>query len=229
MHPTGSAMAEDDYERAYMSQGEVLYRHRAMPSRTFHLVMLAALLLPLLIMSIVAMAPAVSPLMLLCAIPSMLVTAAMWLLFSVLRVAVTKDQVHVQYGLFGPTIPLRAISSCEAVSYDWKKYGGFGIRRARDGSMAYNLMGDGGRAVRLAWTDPRGKEQVTLLSATDPDTFVAAVQRARAATGTGARVSAPKPPVADDPAVLEAERELEAELEAERTGSCRARSPGRRG
>lgn len=40
-----------------------------------------------------------------------------WLLFSVLRVTVTKKNVVVQYGLFGPTIPVDAVVSHEEIDH----------------------------------------------------------------------------------------------------------------
>ncbi len=42
-----------------------------------------------------------------------------WLLFAVLRVTVTKEHVVVQYGVFGPKIPIDAITSAEEIDYDW--------------------------------------------------------------------------------------------------------------
>ena len=55
-------------------------------------------------------------------------SCCLWALFSVLRISVSRDEVYVQYGLFGPRIAVRDIERCEAVDYDWKKYGGWGIR-----------------------------------------------------------------------------------------------------
>ena len=54
--------------------------------------------------------------------------------------------VKIQFGLFGPTIPMEAIVNAEAISYDWKKFGGWGIGYSR-GEWMYNVPGDGGRAV----------------------------------------------------------------------------------
>ncbi len=215
---------EDDYEREYMTEGEVLYRHRAMPSRGFHLVMLLSMLLPVAIIAATSLAPNTPWFLPFFVLPSWLVLIPAWLLFSVLRIAVTKEHVHIQYGLFGPKIPVSAISACEAVTYDWKKYGGFGIRKAFDGSTAYNLMGDEGRAVRITWKDENGKQQITLMSAKDPDALAAAVARARGAAvakpRAAARIAAPvsKERAA---ALAEAEAELEAELEAERAEEAR--------
>lgn len=209
---------EDDYERTYMTEGEVLYRHRAMPSRGFHLMMVLTMLFPVAILAFASLAPDAPWFLPFFVLPSWLILLPTWLLFSVLRVAVTKEHVHIQYGLFGPKIPVSAITSCEAVTYDWKKYGGFGIRRGLDGSTAYNLMGDDGRAVRIGWNDEKGKPQITLMSAKDPDALTAAITSARAtgvAKPKAARIASPVSKERADE-LAEAEAQLEAELEAER-------------
>ncbi len=108
--------------------------------------------------------------------------------FSTLRTMVTRRFVHIQYGLFGPKIPIEDFISADVVDYDWKKYGGFGIRYSiRDGSMAYNMMGDQGRAVKLVYR-AKGKETVLLVSADDPERLCAAIAEARA-TSTSAPAS----------------------------------------
>jgi hypothetical protein len=87
----------------------------------------------------------------------------------------------VQYGLFGPRIPVRDIERCEAIDYDWKQYGGWGIRYGRDGSVAYNMMGDGGRAVKIVHRSAKGKSKTVLVASRDPERLAAAIQQARAA------------------------------------------------
>jgi hypothetical protein len=167
-----AARAPDAYESKYMAgEGGALYFDKIAAPRSFHLL----LLLPLLVVigSVVAShAPFFVPLI--SAIPLLLV----WMLFSVLRISVTRKAVHVQYGLFGPTIPVDAITACEAVDYDFQQYGGWGIRYGRDGSVAYNMMGDGGRAVRIAYTKG-GKSKTVLLASRDPERLAAAIQERR--------------------------------------------------
>jgi hypothetical protein len=207
----------DEYEEKFMSEGGLVYQTKSRAPLGFHLLVAAPALFSLLILGFVSMQPGVPATTLLAAIPTFLILLPIWLLFSVLRATVTRRHVHIQYGLFGPKIPLEAILGCEAVTYDWKKYGGWGIRRARDGSWAYNMMGDQGRAVRIQWRDSGGKTVTTLLSSPDPDGFVRAVAKARAAA------EPPKVRVAtgaSEVELREAERELEAELEAEKHRSA---------
>lgn len=169
----------DDYENQYMGGGAILYQSKAKAPLSFHLLMLLPAIMTSLALSLATLDPKAPSWIPLLILPSLLVTLPLWLLFSVLRVTVTSAHVHIQYGLFGPKIPLESISACEGVAYDWKKYGGFGIRRGADGSHLYNMMGDQGRAVKLTWTDEKGKVTTTLCSASDPEAFVRAVNKAK--------------------------------------------------
>lgn len=173
------APAPDPYVAKYMSgPGGALYFAKLTAPRFFH----AIFLLPLLVSvgsALVAHAPLFVPL--LSVIPLFLV----WILFSALRISVTAKEVHVQYGLFGPRIPVEAIESCEPCDYDWKQYGGWGIRYGRDGSVAYNMLGDGGRAVRITYKKGT-KTQKLLLAAKDPEVLATAILQARAMALGGA-------------------------------------------
>ncbi len=209
----------DDYEDKYMGGGAILYQTKAKAPWSFHLLMLSPLLVSSIILGISSLAPNAPAWLPLMILPTLLVIAPLWLLFSVLRATVTTTHVHIQYGLFGPKIPLEKISVCEGVAYDWKKYGGFGIRRGADGSHAYNMMGDQGRAVKITWTDESGHPVTTLVSASDPDAFVAAVRKA---SGAGAK---PKLRVPGERAAAKGLSEAEvlaaqAELDAEFSGDA---------
>jgi len=212
----------DGYEQKYMTDGApVLARQKARASNA----MLALLALP----SIIALITV--PILLATKAPQSAIAPAiafffgffLMMLFAVLRITVSATHVHVQYGLWGPKIPTAAIEKVEAVHYDWKEYGGFGIRRGGDGSWAYNMMGDQGRAVRIVWRDAKGRESITLISAPDPDALVKAIEKARAGASPSAsakkRVDArPKPTAAE---LAEAEAELEAELAPDAPASAK--------
>ena len=171
----------DTFEKTYMTDGEVLFRHRAVaPAKMFALLLLPGVVC-LLLLLLAGMGggrpPPMGVTVLLIVAPLLSVLVA--LISAVLRVAVTREHVHVQYGLWGPTIPMRAIARCEAVTYDWRKFGGWGARRARDGTRAFNMMGDQGRAVAITYRDERGAEQKVLISASQPAELVEAIERAR--------------------------------------------------
>ena len=204
------APAPDPYEAQYMSGPDgALYFAKMTAPRFFHLLFL----LPLLVSTgaaLLAHAPLLVPII--SAVPLFFV----WIFFSTLRISVTSKEVYVQYGLQGPRIPIDAIVSCEACDYDWKRYGGWGIRHGRDGSVAYNMLGDGGRAVRIIYKKGT-KTKTVLLSARDPERFATAVQQARATALGGGAI--PRFEDVADPlrfeALADAEgRECEAEEEA---------------
>lgn len=168
----------DLYERKFMpGQGVVLYRDKARAGWPLYAIFG---------LSTLAMlgSAAASGAWLTVALVLPLV-ALLCLLFSVLRVTVSEGSVKVQYGLFGPEIPIAAIESAEATRYDWKRFGGWGIRRGRGGEWIYNMPGDGGNAARIVWRDGRGKRRVTLIGSKRAETLAAAVQRARTALPAG--------------------------------------------
>lgn len=168
----------DPYERQYMKgEGAVLHRDRMVAGKVFNLFLLAvgsvSIGVPLL-----AGAPWVTTLL------SASILAMVWLFFGVLRTTVSERSVNVQYGLIGPRIPVQAITALEVVDYDWTQYGGWGIRRGPEGWM-YNMMGDGGRAVRIEWTDAKGRSKVTFVGTRGADRLGEAIERARATLPPG--------------------------------------------
>ena len=212
----------DDYERRYMSgDGDVIHRAKMKAPGWFFLLFLIPIVIECVVFGTLAFTVPHFPKGMLL-VPALVVPflALMAILFSVLRVTVSRKIVHVQYGLFGPKIPIDAIESADVVAYDWKKYGGWGIRRGRDGSWAYNMVGDSGRAVKVVWKEPNGKVTTHLLVASDPDALAGAIARARigearnAGAGARMRVEAEVEKHADD-LIAEAEREA---AEIERAG-----------
>lgn len=107
-----------------------------------------------------------------------------WLAMSTLRVTVTSKNLHVQYGLWGPSIPLESIEHCEAEHYSVWKYGGYGIRYSiTEKAWCYNMLGDKGQAVRIHWRDDTGKLRRTLVASENHAALAAAINKARAAVG----------------------------------------------
>lgn len=169
-----SARSPDAYEAKYMKgQGMVLHRAKERAPKALQ----ALMLLPALsaLPSLAAGFAVGVPIFLF----SLVLSVVLWGLFSVLRVTVSEGQVNVQYGLFGPTIPVAQIESAEATTYDWKKFGGWGIRRSLDGEWIYNMPGDKGRAVRIVWRDTKGNRKVTLVGSKTPQELAQAIAQAR--------------------------------------------------
>ncbi|HET6584176.1 MAG TPA: hypothetical protein VFG69_12025 [Nannocystaceae bacterium] len=160
----------DAYERKYMAgQGMVLYRGKRPAPKWLQLATGS--------MAIVGLVMLFTPSWItgLVFVPLGII---LWALFAVLRFTVSEGAVTVQYGLFGPTIPTAAIESAEAIDYDWKKFGGWGIRYSIDGEWMYNMPGDHGRAVRIVWRDERGRRCVTNIGTPRPEPAVAAIEQA---------------------------------------------------
>lgn len=173
----------DPYEAEYMaSEGTMLYRDKSRAPWPLHAIFG--------VLSVFALASAfTAPGAWLGTAISLPLLLVMWLLFSVLRVSVSEHHVNVQYGLFGPKIPISAIESAEDLEYDWKSFGGWGIRVNRKGEWMYNMPGDGGRAVRIAWRDAKGRSRVT---------YVGSLQSAQLARQiTHARALGPAPSIAE--------------------------------
>lgn len=171
--PVEAGRTPDLYERKYMpGEGVVLYRDKRRAPWQLQ-ALFAASGLSVLIATIAsgqlwALAIGLPPLLI------------VWLLFAVLRVTISEGHVNVQYGLFGPKIPISAIEKVEAISYDWKTYGGWGIRYAGHREWMYNMPGDGGRAVRITWRDARGT-RITAVGNRHAETLVSAIRQAQTA------------------------------------------------
>jgi hypothetical protein len=65
-----------------------------------------------------------------------------------LRIQVLGDELVLTYfPLWRRRIPLARIRAAEVVPYDWKRYGGWGLRIGLDGSISYSVWEK--QAVRL--------------------------------------------------------------------------------
>lgn len=119
-------------------------------------------------------------------IPLALVT----LLLSHLRVVVTDDAVHVQYGLWGPTIAVETITRCEVKPYEPMRFGGWGFKRSFDGTMAYSVPGGEGECVALEITDG-AKTRKVVITTPNAAAVALAIEEARARKlGSGVRIDA---------------------------------------
>jgi hypothetical protein len=197
-------MAGDGYESRFMAGGGAPLARDKFVSRSMLAILLgitAALVVGGIAFAIAAI-PAAAAIWLGLSVPYTI----MAVVFSVVRTTVTAEEIHVQYGLWGPRVPIDAITHCEAVDYDWKKYGGWGIRMGAGGVWAYAPTGTR-RAVLLHYRDG-GKDKKVVFAAEDADNLVRVIERAR---GGGARVAA----VAELDALAEAELAEAALPEAE--------------
>jgi hypothetical protein len=173
--PVDARVVADEYERDYMrGEGMVLYRDKTRSPWQLHAIIgtVATMMIASAIFAPGGWIGAAVGLPLLTLI---------WLLFSVLRVTVSQGHVNIQLGLFGPKIPIPAIESAEPLAYDWKQFGGWGIRLNRQGEWMYNLPGDGGRAVKIVWRDRKGRRKVTYVASREAEQVAHAIAQAQAA------------------------------------------------
>lgn len=165
----------DAYESEYMrGEGTILYRDKTRSPWQLHAI--CGTVAAVLIATAIAI-----PAAWISTAFSLFVIGVVWLLFSVLRVTVSEGHVNIQLGLFGPKIPIGAIESVEATDYDWKQFGGWGIRLNSKGEWMYNLPGDGGKAVRIVWRNRKGRRKVTYVASREHLQLAATIERARAA------------------------------------------------
>jgi hypothetical protein len=180
----------DAYERKYMSgQGAVLYRGKRPAPAWMQLLLGSAALggLAALFAGQWAAAALLIPM-----------GFVLWALFSVLRFTVSEGAVSIQYGLFGPTIPIRAIERAEALDYSAMRFGGWGIR-GMGREVMYNMPGDHGRALKITWRDAGGEPRTTWVGTPDPESAIAAISKALRALPPAERPAALSSGSDDDP------------------------------
>ncbi|MDO9019202.1 MAG: hypothetical protein Q8S73_11630 [Deltaproteobacteria bacterium] len=173
--------ARDEYTAQYMEGGRArIVTKQRMPGWFFGLMALAALavlgsgLAGGSIASLVGLIP----------------LAFATLLLSHLRVVVTDDAVHVQYGLWGPTIAVESITRCEVKPYEALRFGGWGFKRSLDGTMAYSVPGGEGECVALEIADG-AKTRKVVITTPNAAAVALAIEEARARKlGSGVRIDA---------------------------------------
>jgi len=112
------------------------------------------------------------------------------LVLSHLRVVVTDDALHVQYGLWGPTIAVENITRCEVTTYNPLRFGGWGFRLALDGTRAYSVPGGEGECIALEVTEG-SKTRKVVITTPDAAAVALAIEEARARKlGSGVRIDA---------------------------------------
>lgn len=176
----------DAFEQRYMVGGaQVLAIHRGRPGLGYHALIAFAAVAIALKAATVASAGI-----------GLVLLALAWITFAIMRVTVTPSHLDVKYGPFGPHIPIAAITAIEATRYHWSSWGGWGIRRKLGtGEVLYAMPGDGGNAIRVAWTDAKGHTHRAVVGVRTPSEIVEAVEAVRArarAVATGEEATRPQ-------------------------------------
>jgi len=100
-----------------------------------------------------------------------LVTLVVVTNFRYLTIVVTDESVRFRFGIFGTSLPLETLQGCEVKQYQWLPYGGWGLRMATGGRMAYSILGVP-RGVEITATR-KGKQHRYFVSSARPETLAA--------------------------------------------------------
>jgi hypothetical protein len=104
-----------------------------------------------------------------------LVTLVVVTNFRYLTIVVTDESVRFSFGIFGTSLPLETLQDCELKRYQWLPYGGWGLRMATGGRMAYSVLGVP-RGVEITATR-KGKLRRYFVSSARPEALAAALGR----------------------------------------------------
>ena len=178
----GKTEAQDDFEAQMASGRTILHRQKLASPRIFHPLMFIAFLAALFILGPNAIAEGTLQAWL--GLGWILgVVSFIWSMFYALRTTVTPEKVNIKFGLLGPSIPIDKIVHCEAEEYWALKYGGYGVRYAPwNGTWAFNMLGDKGKAVRIHYKTLFGVRKV-VVSSLHPNVLADAINQARVAKG----------------------------------------------
>jgi hypothetical protein len=102
-----------------------------------------------------------------------LVTLTVVVNFRYLTTEVTDERARFRFGIFGTSLPLEAVRSCEVKRYRWLTYGGWGLRMASGGRMAYSVLGVP-RGVEIK-AERQGKVRRYFVSSARPEALAAAL------------------------------------------------------
>lgn len=174
----------DEYEAEYMGDFEVVHREKISYPKPFFWIVGALLTLGVAAQIGLMASSGVALPVLLLPLFAFVLAAFVIAMMATLRVTVTSEKVAVQYGIFGPQIPIDSIVQCEAENYSLMKYGGYGIRFSPiDGSWAFNMLGDKGKAVRIHYKKKSGGIRKILIASQNHHLLADAINRQRLALG----------------------------------------------
>lgn len=97
------------------------------------------------------------------------------LTFRRLKTVVEDDRVTFGFGVFGQSLPLESIRSCEVKKYNPLLFGGWGIRLSWGGRRAYSMLG-APRGVEITVARDT-KVRRYFVSSTQPELLASALSR----------------------------------------------------
>lgn len=188
----------DDYEKAFMGADGALFSERIQNKRVWWM-MGAGSVGALMAGMAGAGGPSILPLLAGLAFVT-LYCGSLALFFMYVRTAVTREHLHIQIGMFGPKIPIAAITSAKRVE-----------RQA----FVRSYAGVGKELVAVAWNDGSRVRNI-VLGTNDAAGLLAAIERARGGAPVAqVRVEDPDAVAATEAVIAEAEAEAEKALAKE--------------
>lgn len=85
--------------------------------------------------------------------------------FEKLRTTITDRGIVVQFGIFRKFVPKEIILTCGSYPYDWKYFGGWGIRWTGRKTVAYSVIGLGTHSIKLTYQN-KYQQKATLVIST---------------------------------------------------------------
>ena len=84
--------------------------------------------------------------------------------FEKMQTTITDEGIKVQFGIFKKFIPKENILVCSPFLYNWKDFGGWGIRRSGDNTTAYSVLGTGKHSVKIIYLNKHQQKADLVIS-----------------------------------------------------------------
>jgi len=109
---------------------------------------------------------------------SLVLAGIAWVIhiFLTLTTKMTSDGIQFGFYSFSKYIPYEDITDCSVLRYKVIDYIGWGIRKGRDGTTMYNILGDHQIAVKVMVREKDGTQKVFAFSAKRPQVICKKIQ-----------------------------------------------------
>ena len=84
--------------------------------------------------------------------------------FEKMQTTITGEGIKVQFGIFKKFVPKENILACSPFLYNWKNFGGWGIRRSGDNTTAYSVLGTGKHSIRITYLNKHQQKADLVIS-----------------------------------------------------------------
>ncbi|MBI5573201.1 MAG: hypothetical protein HY919_01435 [Elusimicrobia bacterium] len=84
--------------------------------------------------------------------------------FDKMQTTITDRGIKVQFGIFKKFIPKENILACSPFLYNWRNFGGWGIRRSGDNTTAYSVVSTGKHSIRITYLNKHQQKADLVIS-----------------------------------------------------------------